>query len=255
MTPYIIIAIFSTIIGSFLNVCIYRIPNKESINFPGSKCGTCNTSLKPLDLVPILSYLGLRGKCRYCQSKVSLQYPLVEFMNGVLYSLAYHYFGLSVFFFVYSILFSILLTVALIDYQTMRIPNVIVIFGLIVGAGYLIGMSLYIKDYRIIINGLAGMATGGAIIGSFMALSLILFKQIGMGMGDLKLLAMIGLFIGSKHVLYTIAIGVILAGVYGLVTLKTRGKIPFGPFISGGAVIGILWGQALMDTYLKWIAY
>lgn len=255
MLAYIIVAIFGTIIGSFLNVCIYRIPNKESINFPGSKCGTCHTSLKPLDLVPVFSYLLLGGKCRYCKSKVSLQYPLVELVSGLLYILAYHYFGLSAFFIVYSILFSVLLTVAIIDYKTMRIPNIIVIFGLIIGAGYLIGMSIYKEDFMIIIKGIQGMLVGGAIIGGFMILSLMIFRQQGMGMGDLKLLAMIGLFVGSKYILYTISLAVILGGIYGLVTLKVKGKIPFGPFISAGAVIGILWGQTLVDTYLNLVGY
>lgn len=250
MTAYIIIAIFGTIIGSFLNVCIYRIPNKESINFPGSQCSSCNTNLKPLDLVPVLSYIRLRGRCRYCKSELSIQYPLVELTNGLLYILAYYYFGLSVSFVVYSILFSILLTVALVDSQTMRIPNSIVLFGLMVGAGYVIGTSIYTQNVRIIIKGLEGMLLGGAIIGAFMILSLVLFKQQGMGMGDLKLLAMIGLFVGNQYVFYTIVIAIILGGIYGLSTLQIKGQIPFGPFISAGAAIAILWGQTLFGSYI-----
>ena len=255
MIAYIIIAIFGTVIGSFLNVCIYRIPANKSIAYPGSSCGSCNTSLKPRDLVPVFSYLLLRGKCRYCKSKVSYQYPLVELMNALLYILAYHYFGFSIFFIIYSILFSILLTVAVIDYGTMRIPNVIIIFGLVVAGLYLLGTSIYYKDIQIILRGVLGMLTGVAIIGGFMILALIIFKEQGMGMGDLKLLAMIGLFIGGKYTLYTISLAVILGGIYGLAKLKARGKIPFGPFISAGAVIAIIWGEPLVGTYLKLIGY
>lgn len=258
MTPYIITAIFGTIIGSFLNVCIYRIPNKESIAYPGSKCGNCNTSLKPLDLIPVLSYLFLKGKCRYCQSKVSIQYPLIELLNGALYVLLYHYFDISLITITYSILFSVLLTVAVIDYKTMRIPNPLVIFGLIVATIYLITASIYYMDIIIIPKGIAGMLLGATIIGICMLISLLLFKKQGMGMGDLKLLAMIGLFVGSQLVIYTIFIAVILGGIYAVLLLLTKRNeslFPFGPFISIGAVIGILWGDSLLNLYLNLINY
>lgn len=259
MIPYIIAALFGSIIGSFLNVCIYRIPEKRSIAYPPSQCGACNARLQPLDLVPIFSYIFLRGKCRYCKSKVSIQYPVIELTNGLLYMLAYHFFDISIISIAYSVLFSILLTVAVIDYKTMRIPNTIIIFGLICGSAYLLVSALYYKDPYIIIRGLLGMISGGAIIGLFMLISLLLFKKQGMGMGDLKLLAMIGLFVGSKHVLYTIFIAVILAGICGVAILisgkKEKEIFPFGPFISAGAVIGILWGSALWSTYLSLINY
>lgn len=154
-----------------------------------------------------------------------------------------------------AILFAILLAVAMIDYKTMRIPNAIIIFGLIIGSIYRVASALHLNDLTVILRGLAGMLVGGAVIGGFMLLSLLLFRKQGMGMGDLKLLAMIGLFVGSQRVLYTTYISVILAGVYGLILLiKGRsGVLPFGPFISVGAVIGILWGSALWEAYLSFM--
>lgn len=255
MIPYIMVAIIGITIGSFLNVCIYRIPNGESIAFPGSHCGNCNQDLKALDLVPILSYLILKGQCRYCKQKISLQYPLIELTNGILYLLIYYYFGLSIMAVAYAILFSLLLTITIIDYGTMRIPNPLIIFGLTVGIIYLIILTVVSKDIRILRNGVLGMLAGVSIIGAIMLFSLLIFKKEGMGMGDLKLLGMIGLFTGTQYTLYTIFIAVILGGIYGaIVMLKKKQQIfPFGPFLSLGAMIAILWGDELWHLYMNYM--
>lgn len=244
-----------TIIGSFLNVCIYRIPKKESINYPGSHCMSCGHNLKPLDLMPVLSYIGLKGRCRYCHSKVSIQYPLIEIINGILYMLIYHYFGIGITSVAYGILFSTLLTIALIDYETMRIPNPLIIFGIAVGVIYLMVQALYMKDMMIIVWGIMGLFVGGSIIGMIMIFSLLVFKKEGMGMGDLKLLAMIGLFAGSKNAFFTIFIAIIIGGFYAVILLirKKQDMFPFGPFLSTGAVLAILWGDVLWHTYLNYM--
>lgn len=255
MVIYIIIALLGIIIGSFLNVCIYRIPKRESIHYPGSHCMTCSQPLKAFDLIPVLSYLWLRGKCRYCHRKISIQYPLIEMINGLLYLLIYYYFGMSILAVAYGVLFSTLLIIAVIDYYTMRIPNSLIIFGTSIGVFYLVFQSLYIEDIRVLLNGVMGMFVGAGIIGLIMLFSLLVFKKEGMGMGDLKLLAMIGLFTGSRNVLYTIFLAVVAGGCYATVILirKKQEIFPFGPFLSGGAVIAILWGDALWRTYINFM--
>jgi len=247
MIQYTIVALIGLIIGSFLNVCIYRIPKGESIAFPGSHCGSCGHYLEALDLIPILSYLMLKGRCRYCKSKVSLQYPLIELINGVLYVLVYYYFGNTIMTIAYALLFSILLVITVIDYRTMLIPNTLIIFGLGVGSIYKIALAVLALDIRILFQGVLGMLIGALSIGMIMALGLLIYSKEAMGMGDLKLLAMFGLFTGSIYVLYALIVAVIVGAVYGVfVLIKKRGDIiPFGPFLSIGGVVAILWGDVL----------
>lgn len=255
MAEYIIIALLGIIIGSFLNVCIYRIPRGESIVYPSSHCGGCGHSLEALDLIPVVSYLFLRGRCRYCKCKVSWQYPLIELLNGVLYVILYYYFGLSITTIGFSLLFSILVIITVIDYRTMRIPNIIIISGIVIGLIYRIASSIYYKDILIIAKGILGMFVGAVIIGGIMIFSLLVFKKEGMGMGDLKLLAMIGLYIGSRYVFYTIFIAVIVGGLYAMLILMKKNVdiFPFGPFLAMGAVISILWGDILWNLYINYM--
>ena len=128
---YILVFILGIIIGSFLNVCIYRIPKEESIVYPASHCTYCSTPLKWYDLIPICSFLSLRGKCRYCGGVISPQYPIVELLNGCLYLLNFHYFGLSIDFVFYSFLISILIVISFIDYYEQIIPDGLVLIILI----------------------------------------------------------------------------------------------------------------------------
>ena len=119
----IIIFIYGIIIGSFLNVCIYRIPREESIAFPSSHCPSCGTSLKWYDNIPLFSYISLMGKCRYCKTKISLQYPIIEFINGFTYLLLYNHFDLSLVFIFYALICSVLIVITFIDYYTHHILN------------------------------------------------------------------------------------------------------------------------------------
>ncbi|HHX62087.1 MAG TPA: prepilin peptidase [Epulopiscium sp.] len=253
MIEYVMVAVLGAIIGSFLNVCIYRIPKKESLNYPGSHCTSCKHNLRPLDLIPILSYVALRGRCRYCGAKISIQYPFIEMINGVLYILIYHYFGIGLTSAALGVLFSTLLTVAVIDYYTMRIPNSLIVFGTSVGIIYLMLQALYMKERIIIVQGIVGFIVGGGMIGLIIIFSLLVFKKDGMGMGDLKLLAMIGLFTGSKHAFFTIFIAVIVGSFYGILILRRKKQelFPFGPFLSVGAVIGTLWGDVIWTIYMN----
>ena len=174
-------------------------------------------------------------------------------INGALYMLIYHYFGIGITSVALGSLFSILLIIAVIDYYTMRIPNSLIIFGICVGAVYRVLQAFYLQDMMIIVQGIIGFIVGGGIIGFIMIFSLLVFKKEGMGMGDLKLLAMIGLFTGSKQVFLMLFIAIILGSVYAVaVVIRKKHEIfPFGPFLALGAVIAILWGDTLWNTYLN----
>ena len=255
MTQYIIIGLLGITIGSFLNVCIHRIPDKKSIAYPSSHCTHCGQNLGVLDLIPIISYVILRGKCKYCKSKISLQYPLVELSNGGLYILIYHFVGFSISTMAYFVLFSILLTVTIIDARTMHIPNPIILFGFSIGLIYRLISAIYHQDLTIIAQGIIGMFTGVAIIGGIILFSILVFKKEGMGMGDLKLLGMIGLFVGSIYTLYTILFAVLLGGFYAVIILlkKEEEFFPFGPFLAAGTLIALLWGDSLWNMYMNYM--
>lgn len=176
-------------------------------------------------------------------------------INGALYILIYYYFGIGIIPVALGSLFSILLIVSVIDYYTMRIPNPLIIVGISIGAVYRVLQAFYVQDMMIIVKGVMGFITGGGIIGLIMIFSLLVFKKDGMGMGDLKLLAMIGLFTGSKQVILILFVAIILGSVYALTVLirKKQEIFPFGPFLAVGAVIAILWGDLLWNAYLKYL--
>ncbi|MDF2531726.1 MAG: prepilin peptidase [Clostridia bacterium] len=172
----IFIFIFGLLIGSFLNVCIYRIPRKESIAFPPSHCTNCNTQLKPVDLIPVLSFAAYRGKCKYCKAKISLQYPIIELTNGLITLFLYQKFGLTVEMGMYAILSSILVVITMIDLFTQEIPDELNIFGLIIGIVFLVikirfssvvnsGLGLLMGGgFFLLIAGVCGGARGGGVI-------------------------------------------------------------------------------------------
>ena len=240
---YIYFAIVSFIIGallgSFFNVCIYRIPNKKSVVNPPSHCYKCNTRLKPLDLVPILSWTLLRGKCRYCGQKISPRYALVELLTGILFVLVYSVYGPSIMTLYYSLLVSLLVIITFIDLDHYIIPDELVIFGS-VGA---------------VIFNILGQ--GGGMLVLIYLIELIIKKEV-MGGGDIKLFGMVGLFLGIKLGLLTILLSVYVGAIYGVATIiysKIKKKefnsmIPYGPFISVGALISILYGTNIINWYI-----
>ncbi len=229
---------FGIVLGSFYNVVGYRLPRGESLIYPSSHCTNCNHKLGILDLFPIFSYLFLGGKCRYCKEKISLFYPIFEFTTGVLFAISYKVFGASIDFFIAIILISTLLIIIISDYQTMIIPDELLIFSFI-----LLAICIYIK------SGLKGLIISiGAGVLSFLfmfALKKIgdfLFKKESMGGGDIKLMFILGLTLGFPEAILT----VFLASFIGLpVSLwilykKKNHEIPFGPFLAVGAIIILL---------------
>ncbi|SMB94969.1 type 4 prepilin peptidase 1 Aspartic peptidase. MEROPS family A24A [Desulfonispora thiosulfatigenes DSM 11270] len=238
------------LIGSFLNVCIYRLPHHESIAFPPSHCTRCETNLRPGDLVPVLSYLLARGKCRYCGEKISLQYPVIELLNAILYILFFLKYGFTIIFLKYAILASLLLVIAVIDYHLQIIPDECNLFGLIVSGAFII---FYNFSYTSLIDAIFGLLLGGGI---FLVIALV--SKGGMGGGDIKLMGVLGLALGVKDILLITFLSFIIGAVFSLFLLgfklkKRKDPIAFGPFISVAALITMLYGTNIIKWYLHLI--
>ena len=254
---YIYFAVLSFImgasLGSFFNVCIYRIPNKKSVVNPPSHCYNCNTRLKPLDLVPILSWTLLRGKCRYCGQKISPRYALVELLTGILFILVYRVYGYNTIILYYLLLVSLLLIITFIDLDYYIIPDELIRFGSIGASIFnILGQAISIKDSL-----LGSIICGGGMLVLIHLIELLIKKE-AMGGGDIKLFGMVGLFLGIKLGLLTILLSVYVGAIYGVGSIiysKIKKKeynsmIPYGPFISVGALISILYGTNIMNWYI-----
>lgn len=236
-------------IGSFLNVCIWRVPRSESIVSPGSRCPQCSTPIRFYDNIPILSYILLMGKCRHCKSGISIRYPLVEGLTGVLAMAAAFRFGLTLDFLIYFIFISVLVTVTFIDLDLQIIPDVISLPGIPIGlAASLVLTTVTFKDS--LIGALVG---GGSLF--LVAWGYYYFtKKEGMGGGDIKLLAMIGAFIGWQGVFFTIFIASAVGSVTGAILMLFAKKdlkfaVAFGPFLALGALAYLFVGPELIDWY------
>ncbi|MFY9393238.1 MAG: prepilin peptidase [Halanaerobiales bacterium] len=236
----LIVFITGLIFGSFLNVMIYRIPRKESIVFPASHCPECMEELGARDLIPVFSYIIKKGKCSYCGEKISLQYPVVELLTGFLLLLLFIKNGFNSEFFIYSLLFMVLIVVSFIDLKYMIIPNKITYPAFVIA----LVLAMFFGHIGFI------SALLGAFIPAALFLVIALFYGKGLGMGDVKLVAVIGAVIGWEYTLLGISLGSILALLiilplmfFRLIDRKTR--IPFGPIISIGVIITVLYGQEI----------
>ena len=244
---YIIVFLYGITIGSFLNVLIYRLPKKENIVTTRSHCMSCGNQLKWYDLVPLFSYLVLRGKCRKCKAKISVQYPLIEGLNGVLYILVFMRYGISVETLLYCLLSSALLALSVIDLRTYEIP---------VGFQYFIlvlGIARVATDYK---NWLL-YVIGFFAVSVFLYLIVLISKGAAMGGGDVKLMAVCGLLIGWKLILLSLAVGCILGSIIHLLRMKFSGQehmLAMGPYLSLGIMISVLWGNQFLTWYLSGFA-
>ena len=248
MLNYALTFITGLIIGSFFNVVIYRLPRGESVIIPPSHCPSCNTRLKAVDLIPVLSYIIYRGKCRYCGVKISLQYPIVELLTAILYLSVYIKFGFSLEGFIYLFLISLLIIISFIDLNEKIIPNLLSYSGIIIG----LILSLIFNHISFI------SAILGLIIPSLLLLIIALIFQGGMGIGDVKLVGMIGTFTGYLYPMIGIFIGALVGSIIFLPLLMTgkidkKTRIPFGPLISLGTIIMILFGERLIDLYWSFL--
>lgn len=247
-----LVMILGLVIGSFLNVCIYRIPREESIAFPSSHCTNCGYNLKAVDLIPLISYVFLKGKCRKCRENISIKYPIVELIDGVMYMVLFLKFGLSYTFVFSSIFFSILLVISLIDLESKEIYLSTIIFGLIIAILYSL-VSYFIFNMNIINNILGGIIGYGIIM-------LIVILTRGMGEGDAEIAGICGLFLGIQGILLALFIAVVTGGIVGsiILLLKLKDKkaeIAFGPYIALGTIVSILYGSQIMEFYLNYYSY
>lgn len=243
-----IILLFLTglVMGSFANVCIHRIPKGESIIFPNSHCPHCHHALTILENIPLVSFVVLRGRCHYCQERISWRYPVVEFLTGLLYLTMLARFGFSISAFVYMAFGTVLIIVSFIDLKEKIIPDELSLPGAAIG----LILSAFLLPVGFL-NALIGMAFGGGIL-----LFIAFISKGGMGGGDVKLMAMIGAFLGWPDVVVSLFVAVLIGSLVGvlLVLLRIKGRkdaVPFGPFLALGAIISTLYGPDLIMWYLS----
>jgi leader peptidase (prepilin peptidase)/N-methyltransferase len=268
----IIFFIIGLIVGSFLNVCIYRIPRSLSIVSPPSACPLCHTTIKPWHNIPLVSYIMLGGKCRNCGGPISLRYPLVELVNGALYWAVVTSFGLGWHVPLICLFVSAMVVITFIDIDFQIIPDAITLPGLIVGllsASFLFpdpfrtvpGMQYYAVSSQggeIVgfANSVSGLLTGGGLFYLIAELGRRISKTDALGGGDIKMMAMVGSFMGWKAILLTTFIGSVSGSIAGIFLMVTKGKgskfkIPFGPFLALGALVTLFYGNILLQWYFR----
>lgn len=245
----LIVFLYGTVIGSFLNVCIYRIPQKESIVKVRSHCMSCGYQLQWFDLLPVVSWVAYRGRCRKCGQKISIQYPLIEALNGCLYVIIFYINGWNsaeelIVSIIYCLMASALLALSIIDWRTYEIP---VGFNIFIGILGLFRLMMNYQEWKEYVIGLFAVSlflevlfwiSGGAAIGG----------------GDIKLMAAAGLLLGWKKIVLAFVIGCIVGSVIHLVRMKVSnaGKVlALGPYLSLGILLAALWGDMMIETYLK----
>ncbi|MBC8286912.1 MAG: prepilin peptidase [Nitrospinae bacterium] len=248
--PYPILAgaifCFGLAIGSFANVCIHRLPRKESVVVPGSHCPACLSAVRPLDNIPLISYIVLGGKCRDCAIRISPIYPAIETVTAVLLLAGFFKFGPSFEFLVYAVVAPTLVVITAIDIEHQIIPDVITLPGIVLG----LAVGTYTIGYA---DSLLGFFLGG---GLFYLLAVL--SNGGMGGGDIKYIAAAGAFLGWQKVLLVIFIGAFLGSLVGLFQIAVQKKsrkslIPFGPFLAAGTLITLFYGNSLIRLYLEYL--
>lgn len=251
--------IIGLVVGSFLNVCIYRIPKGESIIMPPSHCTACGERLKAVDLIPVVSYVLLKGRCRNCGSKISVRYPLIEILTAGCYLLLYIKYGLTVEFISSAFLVSLLIPMTFIDLEHKIIPNGLVVTGIAGGAVLAFYNAFHPLDFYIDRewwNPLAGSVTASGFLFLVSMIGTTVYRSgDAMGMGDVKIFIPIGLFLGWKSVIGALFISLVLAALTSLILIITRKKtrkdtIPFGPFIAIATFIMLLCGKELITWYM-----
>ena len=263
-------------IGSFLNVCISRIPLEESVIRPRSRCPNCKKSIANRDNIPILSYILLGGRCRHCKTKISIRYPFIEGLTAVIGGLIYLKFDIGVEWVVYLLFSAAMIALAFIDADHRILPDVITLNGLWIGIVLSLFLPLNAPILARLLNAagltnpsprfvsfvasLAGAAVGGGLLWAVREAYFRLRGVEGMGFGDVKMMAMVGAFLGTPLTLFTIMVGSVLGSIIGVLLMRFSGKdrgyeMPFGTFLSFGAILAVLYGDELIRWYLGLMAY
>jgi len=250
ITILLIIAatIIGLIVGSFANVCVYRIPRRESIAFPGSHCPHCNHAIAAYDNVPVFSWLILAGHCRHCHAPITWRYPLLELLMGISWGLLAWHFGATAQLITALCLFFLLWILSFIDLETGLLPNALTYPGIALG----IALSWWNGHGS---DGLIGAIAGYGIFWLVAKLFLWLTGREGMGYGDFKLLAMLGAFMGWQALPFIILTSSVLGTIIGMVFLYLarkglRAEIPFGPYLAMAGMIWFVWSHDILDWYL-----
>lgn len=268
MIASILAFIFGSCVGSFLNVCISRMPKQESVVWPSSHCPKCKKRIPSYDNIPFISYILLGAKCRFCKAKISLRYPFVELLTALMFVALFKRFGLTYEFFIYIFFVSSLIIASFIDIDHRIIPDEISVGGLILGFILVSVRGICLKplgfDFRPMINSFLGIIVGGGIIYlTGFIFDLVYFKLLkrppiqgeteSMGGGDVKFLAMIGAYLGWVSALLTFFIAPFFAFVIGVINLlkKKDHTVPYGPFLSIGALVSLFWA----DKIIRFILY
>ncbi|MEG0372255.1 MAG: prepilin peptidase [Clostridium sp.] len=244
----VLVFLIGLILGSFFNVCIYRIPRGESVSFPPSHCSVCNENIKAYDLIPIISYIILRGRCRKCRDKISMQYPIIEFITGVSFLILYLNFGFTVKFFLGALLTTVLIITAVIDINTGYIYEFISVVGIIGGIIYVIYSYATNGDW---VGLIIGAIIAAAVIGLFAIFG-------GMGWGDVEISFMCGLYLGVSSSILMLVLSIVFGGVGGAVLLLNTKKIEkgatmaFGPYIALGGFISLVYGEVIIKGFLSY---
>ena len=266
----IFVFLFGLIIGSFLNVCIVRIPSGKSIVLPASACPKCGLAIRPYDNIPVVSYLLLRGKCRGCKTKISWMYPLVELLTGLLFLGCFYVFGISVETAKWAAFSAIMVVLVFTDLRERILPDVVNFTGLAIGLIFSLftkptdGTALWIANHLFdypppapvisLVDAILGAAVGGGLLWLVSEAYFKLRGREGMGLGDVKMMLMAGAFLGAKRTLLTILAGSLLGSVLGLAVILARRKdaeyeLPFGTFLGAGALLVVFFGTPVVNWY------
>ena len=249
MTGYLVSifsAVFGAFVGSFLNVCIYRISEGKSIVLPHSFCPNCQHPIRPYDNIPIVSYLVLRGRCRDCHERISLRYPVVELITAVLSLFLFWKYGFSLQYLFSFVFTGALITITFIDLEHLIIPDIITLPGV----PLFVLLAVVFMDVSFF-DSILGVLLGGGGLYLIATAYQLLTKREGIGGGDIKLLAMLGAFLGWKSLLFILFVSSLLGSIVGVSMMIARGKdlkyaVPYGPFLSVAAVAYIFLGEYLM---------
>ncbi|MFH1776709.1 MAG: prepilin peptidase [Candidatus Omnitrophota bacterium] len=251
----VILFIFGAIIGSFLNVCIWRMPREESVVAGRSHCPNCRKTIPWYDNIPFLSYVFLGRRCRFCQSKISFRYFLVELLTALTYLAVYFKFGLSIEYLIFIALISALIAATFIDFSHQIIPDEITLGGIVIGlliSFFYPPLHSETTNFASLFASVKGLLAGGVSIYAIGKLGELMFKKESMGGGDVKFLAMIGTILGWQKTLLIFFISPVFGSIVGLIA-KFKYKqdiIPYGPYLSIGTIAAIFWGEKLLSLLL-----
>lgn len=274
---YVFVFLFGSVVGSFLNVVIHRVPREESIVFPNSACPKCKTPIKPYDNIPLFGWLMLGGKCRSCKTPISPRYPAVELLTALVFVLTYWQIGFTAFLPVALVFVASMIALIFIDSEHMILPNVItyplfflalavrIVYPLVFGSEYFTDLKYspltYLQSYPVWLVSLVGAVFGGLVGGGFLWLVGEVWKRLrgvdAMGLGDVKMMFAVGALLGWRLTFLSIFLGAFSGAIIGLFAIykqeekNMQAQIPFGIFLGIGSILALLFGEPLINWYMN----